>query len=281
MNDEYTSKASARAVWKILDSTYDAVAEICHTLFKKTMVKHFDYVRFYDSGEMMYLGTTPEFIRNSHKRMLVPTEEELKLIYMARMKIFYLSHYMPLPPGAGSANPDKYNELISMQAEFNIYHRICFVDRGPNYFRACAFGVKFSSKSIFTYYVNLIDSLQNFIKYFETKVEKLNAQMKVHNKIIIPYFHQKLMPVNEQIELIQFDSALDFEDNKPQEYNSTLITVRERECLSLIAQGYTMKSAAIKLQISHRTVEQHLRNIKGKYGLHTKNQLVEFWHANE
>ena len=57
-----------------------------------------------------------------------------------------------------------------------------------------------------------------------------------------------------------------------------MITGREKECMSLIAQGYTMKNAAKKLCISHRTVEQHLRNVKDKLGLNTKNQLVEAWH---
>jgi DNA-binding CsgD family transcriptional regulator len=57
-----------------------------------------------------------------------------------------------------------------------------------------------------------------------------------------------------------------------------LITSRELECLSLTAQGYTMKYTARKLEISPRTVELHLRNIKDRYGLTSKNQLVKLWH---
>lgn len=276
-----TSNLSEISIWKILDSNYDVVAGICDTLFKKTMIRHFDYIRFYDSGEMMCLGTTPEFILSSHKNKLVPTEEELKLIYMARLKVFYLSNDMPLPPGAGSANPEKYNEIISMQSDFNIYHRICIVDRGPNYYRACAFGVNCSSKSVFTYYINLLDTLRKFIKYFESKVNELNDNIDKQNTIRIPYFHQKIVSLNEKNGLIQFESELDFENNNLSKFTDKLFTLRERECVSLIAQGYTMKSAAIQLQISPRTVEQHLRNIKDRYGLHTKNQLVDFWHARE
>ncbi len=269
-----------KAIWKILDSTHDVVARICDTLFKKTLVKHFDYIRFYDSGEMMYLGTNPEYMMSAFTYSLLPSAEELKLLHLAQLRNFFLSHHVPLPPGA-SANPERYNGIISKQAEFGIYNRLCLVDRGPNYYRGCAFGVRRSSKSIFTYYINIIGILEKFIKYFENKVDALNSKMSVDNKIIIPHFHQKVLQIQDQIEVVQFEPELDFENNKPNQFNAELITMREKECLSLIAQGYTMKSAAIKLKISHRTVEQHLRNIKEKYGLHTKNQLVEFWHANE
>ncbi len=36
-----------------------------------------------------------------------------------------------------------------------------------------------------------------------------------------------------------------------------LVTAREKDCLILTAQGYTMKSVAQKLNISPRTVETH------------------------
>lgn len=56
------------------------------------------------------------------------------------------------------------------------------------------------------------------------------------------------------------------------------ITDRELNCLALIAKGYTMKAVALRLEISPRTVEMHLQNIKEKFGFSTKNQLVSLWH---
>lgn len=280
MSIKNTSNDRTIAIWKILDSTYDVVAKICDTLFNKTLIKHFDYIRFYDSGEMMYLGTNPEYMMSAYRYNLLPSAEELKLLHLAQLKNFFLSHHVPLPSGA-TANPERYNGIIAKQAEFGIYNRLCLVDRGPNYYRGCAFGVRRSSKSIFTYYINVLSVLEKFVKYFENKVNELDSDTNINNKIVIPHFHQKVLPVAENIEIVQFESDFDFENNRSSLLNDKLFTMRERECLSLIAQGYTMKSAALKLQISPRTVEQHLRNIKDRYGLHTKNQLVEFWHVNE
>lgn len=59
---------------------------------------------------------------------------------------------------------------------------------------------------------------------------------------------------------------------------NNMLTQREIECLSYIAHGFTMKMIAKKLNISPRTVEQHLRNLKEKFELNTKGQLVELWY---
>lgn len=97
------------------------------------------------------------------------------------------------------------------------------------------------------------------------------------NKIILPnYLEQKL-----QIDGITIQNFLPFNFPQPAQMpgkeNPYSITLREKACLQLIAQGYTMKSVAKKLALSLRTVESHLRNIKDKNGLNTKNQLVDMW----
>lgn len=56
------------------------------------------------------------------------------------------------------------------------------------------------------------------------------------------------------------------------------VTKRELNCLALIAKGYTMKGVALRLNISPRTVETHLRNLKEKFGFSSKNQLVSLWY---
>lgn len=62
-------------------------------------------------------------------------------------------------------------------------------------------------------------------------------------------------------------------------FHKVKLTQREIECLNLVAHGSTMKMIARKLDISPRTVEQHLRNIKEKFEVNTKSQLVELWYG--
>ena len=126
----------------------------------------------------------------------------------------------------------------------------------------------------------MMSALEKFIKYFETKVEEICSEKSDSNTIILPNYHYKILTEDQQLDPILFEAELCVspEYEKTSLCHNILLTSREKECLSLIAQGYTMKNAARKLKISPRTVEQHLRNIKDKYGLNTKNQLVEIWH---
>ena len=46
--------------------------------------------------------------------------------------------------------------------------------------------------------------------------------------------------------------------------------------LRLLAQGYTNREIADKLNLSVRTVESHRANLMAKLGLHTRADLVRF-----
>lgn len=52
------------------------------------------------------------------------------------------------------------------------------------------------------------------------------------------------------------------------------LTVREREVLKLLAEGKTVRAAAMTLGVSSKTVDAHKFNLMRKLGVHNKAQLV-------
>lgn len=58
-------------------------------------------------------------------------------------------------------------------------------------------------------------------------------------------------------------------------YNSTYFTQREAECMVLLLQGKTVNRIADLLNLSPRTVEFYLKNMKTKLGCRTKFELIE------
>ncbi|MGP8142197.1 MAG: response regulator [Terriglobales bacterium] len=52
------------------------------------------------------------------------------------------------------------------------------------------------------------------------------------------------------------------------------LTLREREVMKLLAEGYTVKKAAAVLGVSVKTVEAHKFNLMRKLDIHNKAQLV-------
>jgi DNA-binding NarL/FixJ family response regulator len=74
-----------------------------------------------------------------------------------------------------------------------------------------------------------------------------------------------------------------FADRQMQEFvrdprpgRENLLTVRQREVLQLLSEGYTMKEAAAKLCVCMRTVAFHKYEIMQKFGLKTNSELVLF-----
>jgi two-component system response regulator NreC len=54
------------------------------------------------------------------------------------------------------------------------------------------------------------------------------------------------------------------------------LTVREKEVLKLIGEGYTSREIAEMLFLSINTVERHRTNIMDKLEMHNKSQLIRF-----
>ena len=52
------------------------------------------------------------------------------------------------------------------------------------------------------------------------------------------------------------------------------LSKRERECIALIARGLTAKKIAVSLNLSPRTIEHYIDNIKNKLGVFSKHELI-------
>lgn len=258
---------------QVANGPYDEVCRLCYPLFKNTPIQFFTYQRYYDSGEILYLGTIPELALKLFTEDLFPSREELSLSSRFGLKVTIMSHLLPLPAALKETNAEKYEKGVAYEAEAGIYHGLFLVDRETDYYRICGFSVKSDIDQITGFYNNLFPMLENFINYFEFRGDLLIQNALGKSLIFLPYYHNTLLNYNgEKLTIDQ----LNIDMLQPSKIDIT-ITLREKQCLELISKGYTMKNVAIKLKISHRTVEQHLRNIKEKYGLSTKNQLVEIW----
>jgi DNA-binding CsgD family transcriptional regulator len=57
------------------------------------------------------------------------------------------------------------------------------------------------------------------------------------------------------------------------------LSKREMDCLQLAIKGYTAKKIAKVMNISYRTVEEYLINIRMKTGAGSKAELIEMFHS--
>ena len=72
------------------------------------------------------------------------------------------------------------------------------------------------------------------------------------------------------------DNQLEKNEISPSmEVNGVQLSKRQCEVLFYLVRGKTAKSIGKKLNISQRTVEQHLENIKIKMNVYSKAALIE------
>ncbi|MBT4879889.1 MAG: helix-turn-helix transcriptional regulator [Alphaproteobacteria bacterium] len=64
------------------------------------------------------------------------------------------------------------------------------------------------------------------------------------------------------------------------QFNSSYLTKREVECLQHLATGKIVKEVAQSLNLSPRTVDFYLKNIKEKTGCRSKSQLISLYFGN-
>ncbi len=64
-------------------------------------------------------------------------------------------------------------------------------------------------------------------------------------------------------------------------HGTVYFTRREAECMILLLKGKTINSVATILNLSPRTVEYYVKNMKSKLGCKTKFELVDLVHASD
>jgi DNA-binding NarL/FixJ family response regulator len=81
-------------------------------------------------------------------------------------------------------------------------------------------------------------------------------------------------PLGPPVEAASKDDTLPPDQPGRVALRRSTLTLREREVMKLLAEGYTVKQAAVALGVSAKTVEAHKFNLMRKLDIHNKAQLV-------
>ena len=63
--------------------------------------------------------------------------------------------------------------------------------------------------------------------------------------------------------------------SKPHQRGVPVLTIKEREVITYLMDGFSSKEVAAKLNVSPRTIETHRANILGKFGLKNTSELIK------
>jgi DNA-binding CsgD family transcriptional regulator len=132
------------------------------------------------------------------------------------------------------------------------------------------------------FYINNLDIFENFIFYFKDKATKLIDKA---TKSPLFYKNNKIFTLNDEAKKsINKERLKNLLKPKIYQlfYNEKIhyISKRQYDVLSFIAQGYTYKETADKLNLSPRTIESYIDILKNTFGVTSKSRLLDIYLQN-
>jgi len=233
------------------------VSEICKPLFERFGIRYLDYCLFYNNGTGFILISDAKWFEHyfTSKFKIGSTVCESGMHLWA--------NYLGDEPVSDAVNHYNYDYPISI---FKKHKNYC------EYFDIATYK---GNHKILDFYYNNADLLDNFFNYFKFKAQKI-IKTAIKQKFVIPRGMQGGVIANLAderqafLELIkQKKYYLDVSD--PKKY----LTKRERDTLQHFSKGHTMKEIGRAMNISPRTVEEYLANIRNKFGVDNKSGLIK------
>lgn len=251
---------------------YD-IKNIFSSYFKNSFVQFFEYATFTEDGNVKLLSTHPELTNLIFMNGLNFTKDQL-----FRLNKFSLLNTCYIPD-----NFERHKYTILMNASknnFNIDHFFAIYIKTEEHHELYSFGSNANDGMAMNKYLNNINYFESFVLYFNNQIKNIKQLSMEESKISIPNFNkdkligadknylQKAMPLKTDRFIVKLDNANDG------------ISMREKQCLSLTVQGHSAKEIAKILEISHRTVEGYIENIKLKFGITKKSALWKIMSSN-
>lgn len=246
----------------------DDVNAICKDFFNDQQIFQFTYLRYYDDKSCQILITHGDIIHHhlNKEYILVPHLSE-KLI---NEKICYI----PTPD-----LDDGFSDAVSDYRDmFNMMYPVYLFERYENYFDLFVFTSKLNNTSSINYYLNNMQNLENFKLYFKDKAAKLIKEAS-KNRIhlpdhMLPNFGGLNSGPIKKDPLMMPIKSIDLGGN------GASITKRELEIFKHLINGLTVKESSALLNISSRTAETHVSNVKCKLGVKKKSEALKILRSN-
>lgn len=244
----------------IMLSSCKQVAKICQPL-RKLGIVGFSYTRVYDDGTFIDVSDSANVIEGFYY--------DFSEIYQ---------HYSPdISPemlrgeytlcSAGNGDNEALNFL---RDNFNIDNILVLVKRKKNYFEVYNFAPNKDNGGIINFYLNNLNVLQTYTYYFLDNAKDIIHQYET-DKVIRP--NKSLQTITED----KKEGSKDFDINRFYFNNmddKAYLTKREVEFLNWCAKGKSMEEIAMILNVSKRTAESHINNIKNKLGCYKQSDLI-------
>jgi len=241
------------------------IEQICTPLHEFLGTTYFNYVKIFPDGQRITLTDRGDFIHT----------------YYQHQKLYLTKNILNI-----EASPEKgYRFFIEFsdqpsyviaRNDFNIDNGIIMIHPLEQYSELFYLGTTANNYRIINKYLTNLDVLYRFIFYFKEVAGSL-IQEAEQQKFLLPGSSPELSKKVYQEEVWKKQAF--FKKTKCRRFyfgdQKNYLTRREAECIALLINKKSIKEIASALQISPRTAESHLENVKLKLGVTKKKEVID------
>lgn len=247
--------------------------ELSEPLRKYFGINSFGYMRTYsDCKYLSLLDGHPDFLNMFYDRVKKSDPHFIKALQDTpygepNYSLWPVDHSPNSPP------------ILSLLNAHDLWHGFQITYRREEYCEMFSFTFSKKAGDRASFYMNNISILMKFITYFKTQaIDLIEDKDKTRLSLFPEKFCTDFISNDPSRKfLLDIDKNLSLKDSTGNIIN---LTHRESECLKVFAKNKTSKEMAKILDISPRTAELHMHNIKQKLGINYKNQLVDIYTEN-
>jgi len=226
------------------------MAEICQPFFRKFDYCFLNIIRLYDDGRVFYLCDNQAWLQHylTNGFPEIGAFEQNPLLK---------AHEYVLWSSLGETDPI----LVYTKEIFNVRHGITLIfpfAGGYDYFN---FGTHQEDRSILGDMCGQVAELKQFSQLFYEKARRILTQNQKHALALADFnYKNSIRPLDEKLYL-------------GPTYSYNYLTKKELAYLNKLIAGQTIPEIAALAQLSTRTIEKHIENIKEKLNCRTQCEL--------
>lgn len=251
--------------------------KLCKTLFSYTKIKYFSYNRYYRNQKWLGFYTDPAPVKVALQNNLGPVFVNKTGIALEPGIYFHNDIKELLGHGAKQETVDKFFAQKNNPEGFEIVNRgLLILKNGFDYDESFYFSLLDNKvESPRHYYHQNINQIKSFCFYFLAKGKKLISEAEKYQVIYdLPQNQSSKMILEKNEELAHEPlpcTVKKFCISTP--YGDQYLSLQELKVLGLLSSACTQNEIAQKLNLSPKTVESYLENIKNKLCALSKKEL--------
>jgi len=241
-----------------------SLKDVCQPLQNNFDFNLSTYRRFYLNGKFLYLF-------NNNNWLDFIANQEIWVTPNFKQQINNINHCKSIYSLWGEYCPHKDKKYDAMY-QFNIWNGISVYKKREDFIEVYAFASTREMPQITNFYMQNQHIIEHFISYFLCKINLLFKN--VDPKVLLPFSIESLIsPLSNNDLLKKFLKEAPV--NKFYLNQDNPLTQREITCLIKTIKGRTAKEIGKDFNISPRSIEKHLDNIKIKMKCNSRREMIE------